>query len=110
MAAAAASYAQAPVEDARQRQDTLQRDQQRAGAAYRALRQAEFETKQAAEDNRRADAEYRNAQKRTDELKGQADAASKKFDAARAREAQARKAYDAAVNAVGQTPPPAPTK
>lgn len=99
MIATAASYAQAPVEDGRQRQDALQREQQKAGVAYREMRQAEFAAKQAAEDNRQADAEYRNAQKRADELKHQADAEKKKLDAAKAKEAQARKSYDTAVNA-----------
>ena len=43
----AAGHAQAPVEDARQRQDTLQRDQQKAGAAYREMQQAQFAAKRA---------------------------------------------------------------
>ena len=98
MFAAGAGHAQAPVEDARDRQDTLQRDQLKAGASYRDLRQAEFAAKQAAEDFRQADTAYKAAQKHVDDLKRQADAASKKLDAAKAKEAQARKAYDAAVN------------
>lgn len=69
--------AQAPVEDARPRQDALQRAQQKAGAAYRELQQAEFEAKQAAQDYRQADADHKAAQKRADELKRQADAAKK---------------------------------
>jgi len=45
-----AGHAQAPVEDARQSQDTLQRAQQKAGAAYHDLQQAEFATKRAEQD------------------------------------------------------------
>lgn len=97
--AAGASHAQAPVEDARQRQDALQRDQLKAGSAYREMRQAEFAAKQAQEDYWQADAAYKAAQKRADELKRQADADQKKLDAAKAKEAQARKIYEAAVDA-----------
>jgi len=100
MIAAGAAHAQVPVEDARPPQDLLQRDQLKAGAAYRELRQAEFAAKQAQEDFRQADAAYRAAQKRADELKPQADAEKKKLDVAKAKEEQARKSYEAAVNTV----------
>lgn len=96
--AAGASQAQAPVEDARERQDTLQRDQLKAGSAYREMRQAEFAAKQAQEDFWQADTAYKAAQKRADELKRHVDAEQKKLDAAKAKEAQARKIYDTAVN------------
>ena len=108
--AAAAGQAQAPVEDVRQREDALQRGQQKAGATFHELQRAEFEVKQAGQDHRQADADYKAAQKRADELKRQADAAKKKLDAARAKEASARKSYDAAVNAVDQLPQSAPAQ
>jgi predicted nucleic acid-binding Zn-ribbon protein len=98
----AVTYAQAPIEDARQRQDTLQRDQQKAGAAYREMQQAQFTAKQAEQDFRQADADYKAAQTRADELKRNADAAKKNLDAAHAKAEQARKNYDAAVDAVGR--------
>jgi predicted nucleic acid-binding Zn-ribbon protein len=108
--ASAAGYAQAPVEDARQRDDTLQRDQQKAGAAYREMQQAQFAAKRAEEDLLQADADYKGAQTRADELKRHADTAKKNLDSARAKAEQARKSYDAAVNAVGRTSQPAQKK
>lgn len=110
MMAAISNYAQAPVEDVRQRQDALQRAQQKAGAAYRELRQAEYEAKQAGQDYAQADADHKAAQKRADETRRQTDAAKKKLDAAKTKETQTRKSYDAAVNAVDQMSHPAPVK
>lgn len=72
--------AQAPVDDTRQRQDTLQRDQQRAGIAYRELQQAQYESKLAEQDLVQADGEYKAAIKRAEESKRRADAAKKAFD------------------------------
>ena len=109
-ALASAALAQAPVEDARERPDALLRGQQDAGAAYRELRQAEFETKRAEQDLRQLDADAKAAQKRADELKRQADAAKRKLEAAKTREAQARKSYEAALNAVDEASRPAPEK
>ena len=106
----AAGHAQAPVEDARQRQDTLQRDQQKAGAAYREMQQAQFAAKRAEEDFRQADADYKAAQTRADELKRHADTAKKNLDAGQAKAEQARKSYEAAVNAVGGNSQPAQKK
>lgn len=103
MTAAVSSFAQAPIEDVRQRQDAILQGQQRAGTAYRELQQAGYAAKQADQDFRQADADYKSAQKRADDLKRQVDAAKKNLDAAKAREAKARKAYDAAVNAVDQS-------
>ena len=100
--AAVSSRAQAPVEDARQRQDAILHGQQTAGVAYRELQQAEFAAKQAEQDYLQADADYKTAQKRADEFKRLADAAKKNLEAAKAKEATARKSYDAAVNAVDQ--------
>ena len=95
------AVAQSPAEDA------LLRGQQKAGAAFRDLQQAEYETKRAEQDYRPLDNDYKAAQKRAGDLKVQADAAKKKFDAATAKEAAARKIYDAAVNAVDQIAHPA---
>lgn len=100
--AAVSGFAQAPVEDAPQRQDAILQGQQKAGVAYRELQQAGYAIKQAEQDFRQADADYKTAQKRAAALKRQADAAKKSLDAAKAREAKIRKSYDAALNAVDQ--------
>lgn len=104
MSAVTTGYAQAPVAD------SLQQDQQKAGVAFRELRRAEGVTTQAEQEYRQADADYKATQKRADELKNHADAAKKRADAAKANETQARKKYDAAVNAVDQDARPAPKK
>ena len=67
---ALAAAAQAPVQDRAGREQAIQRGQQRAGAAYRDLQQAQYEAKL-------AEQEFLNAQ-----------------------EAQARKAYDEALDGV----------
>ena len=103
MTVAASSFAQAPVEDTRLRQEAILQGQQKAGLAYRELQQAEYAAKQAEQEYRQAEADYKAAQKRADELKRPADAAKKNFDAAQAKAAAARKSYDAAVNAVDQS-------
>ena len=108
--ATTAGYAQAPVDDTRQRRDTLQRDQQKAGAAYREMQQAEFAAKRADEDFRQADADYKAAQTRADELKRHADTAKKNLDTGHAKAEQARKSYDAAVDAVERNSQPAQKK
>ncbi len=100
--AAVSGFAQAPVEDVRQRKDAILDGQQKAGAAYRELQQAGYASRQAEQDFRQADADYKSAQKRADELKRVADAAKKNLDAAKAREAKIRKSYDAALNSVDQ--------
>lgn len=101
------AFAQAPVEDARVSTNALLQAQQKASAAYRDLRQAEFEAKRAEQDFYQADADYKAAQKRADELKRSADAAKKNLDAAQANEVSARKSHAAAVNAVDQVSRPA---
>lgn len=100
MAAAVTCFAQAPVEDGRLRAEQLQRDQYKAGAAYREMQRAEQATRDAEHDYRQADAEHKAAQKRAEDTRRQADAAKKNLDAAKASEAHWRKAYDAALNAV----------
>ena len=100
LAGAITCHAQAPVETGRPSADNLQRDQIKAGNAYREMQNAERATRDAEQEYRQADAIHKDTQKRADEARRDADAAKKKLDAARAKEAQVRKAYDSAVNAV----------
>ena len=97
---ASAGFAQAPVVTGRPSESKLQHDQMKAGNAYRDMQRAEQATRDAEHDFRQADSIYKDTQKRADEARRDADAAKKKLDAAKLKEAQARKAYDAAVNAV----------
>ena len=97
---AATSFAQAPVVTGRPSEAQVQHDQMKAGNAYREMQRAEQAPRDAEHDFRQADGIYKDAQKRADEARREADAAKKKLDAAKVKEAQARKAYDAAVNAV----------
>src|SRR4051812_19447201 len=87
------ALAQAPA-------DEVQRAQRKAGAAFSDLQKAEFETKQVQEEHRQAHESHNAAQKHADDLKAQAESAHKKLDAAKTREAAARKTYDGAVEAV----------
>ena len=96
--------AQVPADDA------LQRGQRKAGVAYSELQSAEYETKRVEQEYRQADADYKAAQKRADEVKRIAEAAQKKLDAMKAKEAAARKNYDAAVEAVDKISHPAAKK
>ena len=93
-------FAQAPVETGRLSGEQLQRDQYKAGSAYRDLQNAERGASEAEKGYRAADGNYKDLQKRTEEARLQAEASKKKLEAAKAKEAQARKDYDAAVNAV----------
>jgi hypothetical protein len=93
-------FAQAPVETGRPSAENLQRDQMKAGNAYREMQNAERATRDAEQDYRQADGIYKDAQKRADEARQQADAAKKKLDAAKAKEVQLRKAYENAINSV----------
>jgi Skp family chaperone for outer membrane proteins len=103
-------FAQAPVETGRPSGENLQRDQIKAGNAYRDMQRAEQAARDAEQEFRQSDAVYKDAQKRAEEARYQADAAKKKLDAAKARETQTRKAYDAAVNAVDRDAHPAKKK
>lgn len=100
LTAAATAFAQAPVETGRVSGEQLQRDQYKAGAAYRELQNAERASSDADFEHRRTEAAHKDLQKRTEEARAQVEAAKKKLDAAKAREAQARKGYEAALNAV----------
>lgn len=100
--------AQAPVQDVTGREQSIQRNQQKAGAAYRDLQQAQYDAKLAEQDYLNAQDAHKAAQKQADEMKRQLDAARKALDAAKSREAQARKRYDAALGGVDsafQKPP-----
>jgi len=81
-----------------------------AGAAYSDLQKAEYETSRGAGLFRERMAITRPRQKRADELKPKAEAEQKKFDAAKAKEAAARKIYATAVEAVDKTAHPAAKK
>ena len=100
--------AQAPVEDLTSREQAIQRSQQKTGAAYRDLQQAQYESRLAGQDFLNAQDAQKAAQKHADEMKRQLDAAKKAFDAAKSKEAAARKRYDEALGGVDnafQKPP-----
>jgi len=108
LALATTAQAQAPVEDLTSREQAIQRSQQKTGAAYRDLQQAQYETKLAEQDFLNARDAQAAAQKQADEMKRQLDAAKKALDAARSKVAQARKRYDEALGGVDnafQKPP-----
>ena len=92
----------AQVQDRGRNADLLQQRQQRTGDAYRRLEQIRFELKLAQQDWMNADEAYRAAQKNADDLKQQADKAHQELVAAQAREAQARAAYEQAMQAVDE--------
>jgi biopolymer transport protein ExbB/TolQ len=107
-AAVTVAQAQAPVEDRSSLEQAVQRSQLKSGNAYRDLQQARHEAKLAEQDFLNAQETYRAARKHADEAKRKLDAASKGLGAARAREARARKTYDAALGGVDkafQKPP-----
>lgn len=94
----------APVEDISGREGAMLQGQQRAGIAYRELQQAQYETKLAEQDYLNAEDANRAAQKRADEFRRQAEMAKKSLDAAKMKEAAARKAYENALNVVDRLP------
>ena len=94
-----AAAAQAQVPD-RAREQSIQSGQLRAGAAYSNLQQARREAKLAGQEFLNAQEAQRAAQKHAEEMKRQLDGAKKALDAARQKEAQARKAYDEALDSV----------
>ena len=103
---AATCFAQAPVETGRLSGEQLQRDQFKAGTAYSDMQRAEQAARNAEEAARKADAVNKDAQKHAVEAQQQADAAKKNLEAAKLREAQARKAYEDAINAVDRVANP----
>jgi len=94
---APAAISQPPPED---RSGAVQQAQMRAGAAYRELEQAQYELKLADQDYVNTQDAYRAAAASADDLKREVDKMKKALDAAKAREAHARKAYEAALDAV----------
>jgi len=99
-----------PVQDLSGQEGALLHGQQRAGFAYRQLEQARYETKLAEQDYLNAEDARRAAQKQADEFRHQAETAKKALNAAQAKEAAARKAYENALNAVDQLQRKSPAK
>lgn len=97
LAVAAAALGQPPVGD---RSGAVQRAQMRASAAYRELGQAQYELKLAEQDYVNTRDAYRAAPPPAADIKRELDKTKKAFDAARLREARARKAYEAALDEV----------
>jgi len=110
--AAAGAAAQAPVEDLTSREQAIQRGQQATGAAYRELQQSQYESKLAEQEFLNAQEADRVAQQHAQERRRQLEVAKKALDAAKAREAQARKRYDQALTGVDKAfqKPPADKK
>jgi septal ring factor EnvC (AmiA/AmiB activator) len=75
-------------------------EQQRVGIAYREMQQAQFEAKLAEQDVQNTQDAFNATRARADTLKAELDKAVKARDAAKAKEAAARKRYDDALNAV----------
>jgi predicted nucleic acid-binding Zn-ribbon protein len=106
--AAGWALAQAPVEDLGGRQDAVRRSQIEAGAAYRELRQAQYEAKLAEQDFLNLEEAHRAALRRAEDLGRELEAAKRALEAARAKEVQARRRYDEALGGVDkafQQPP-----
>lgn len=95
---AAPARGQAPVEDLTSREQAVQRGQLKAGAAYRAVQEAQYEAKLADQDVLNARETHQAAQKHADEMKRRLDAATRALAAAREKEAKARKDYEAALS------------
>jgi hypothetical protein len=74
--------------------------QQRVGVAYREAQQATFEAKLAEQDVLNTQEAYKTTSARAEALKAELDKVIKVRDAAKAKEAAARKRYDEALNAV----------
>lgn len=79
---------------------TAQVQQIRATMAYREVQQAAFESKLAEQDVLNTQSAYDTTRARADALKLELDKATKARDAAKAKEAAARKRYDEALQAV----------
>ena len=95
--AVTAALGQPPVGD---RSGAVQRAQMRASAAYRELGEAQYELKLAEQDYVNTRDAYRAAPPPAEDIKRELDKTKKARDAARRREARARKAYEAALDEV----------
>jgi type II secretory pathway pseudopilin PulG len=96
-ALAAAALAQTPAGD---RSGAVQNAQIRAGAAYSELQQAQYELKLAWQDYVNTQDAYRAAPPPANDIKRELDKMKNALDAAKTKEARARKTYDAALDAV----------
>ena len=100
LSAVAQAQKPAPVEDrSTGTASPLLLQQQRATASYRDAQQAAYESKLAEQDVLNTQDSYNAARTRADALKAELDNAVKARDAAKAKEAAARKRYDAVLNA-----------
>ncbi len=89
----------APVEERASDAVPLQLQQQRSGAAYRDLTQVAFEARLAEQDVLNTQDAYNATRDRAEALRLELEKFIKVRDAARAKEAAARKRYDEALNA-----------
>ena len=96
------AHAQAPVGNARARDDAIVREQYKAGTAYHQLQQAEGDAKLAEQAYREADGANKAAQKQAAESQRRLEAAKKKLKGAKTKEARARQSYEKAINAVSE--------
>lgn len=96
-AIATGAFAQPPAGD---RSVAVQQAQMRASAAYRELREAQYELKLADQDYINTQDAYRAAQKPAADIKRELDEMKKALDAAKVKEARARKAYESALDDV----------
>ena len=94
---AAAALAQTPAGD---RSVAVQQAQMRVSAAYDELVEAEYQLKLADQDYVNTDDAYRAAPPPAKDIKRELNKTKKALDAAKIREARARKAYNAALDAV----------
>lgn len=94
---AATVVAQAPSQE---RSAAVQQAQIRASAAHRELTEAQFEAKLAEQDYVNTQDAYRAAMQTAQDIKLELDKMKKALDAAKAREARARKDYEAALDDV----------
>jgi len=97
LAAATAALGQPPEGD---RSAAVQQAQIRASAAYRELQQAQYELKLAEQDYVNTQDAYRAARPPAEDIQRELAKMKKARDAARRREARARQAYEAALDAV----------
>jgi chromosome segregation ATPase len=93
----AAVFAQPPAGD---RSVEVQKAQRRASAANAELEQARYELKLAEQDYVNTQDAYRAAPPPANDIKRELDKMKKALDAAKTKETRARKAYDAALEAV----------
>jgi hypothetical protein len=104
----ASTLAQAP---AAAQSEAVQQAQIRASAAYRELTQAQYDLKIAEQDFVNTQDAYRAAAKTAEDIKRELDKMKVALDAAKTREARARKAYETALDGVDKAwgrPPKSP--